>query len=96
MNVYRMKSLSSLTPERHRYNVRTTNKIALIKNNYNIQKRVSTTRVKSFDNDVVTMSYFIGKGVIAFTFFYTSLNYFHYKRLREEYEKENKDNEKEK
>lgn len=94
MNIYRIKPFDSLTPNRHRYTVSTTNKIASIKKNNNIQKRINTIRVKSFNNDVVTMSYFIGKGIIAFTFFYTSLNYFHYKRLREEYEEENKDDKK--
>jgi hypothetical protein len=94
MNVSKIKLFNHLTPNRHRYNVNTTSKITSIKRNYHIQKRSNTIRVKSFNNDIVTMSYFIGKGMIAFTFFYTSLNYFYYKRLREEYEEENKDDQK--
>lgn len=35
-------------------------------------------------------TYYIGKGIILFTMFYTGLNYFYYKRLREEEEKNNK------
>lgn len=91
MTVYRIKSLNSSIPSRHRYNVNTTSRIAYIKKNHH--QRSSTIRVKSFDNDVVSTSYFIGKGIIAFTFFYTSLNYFFYKGLREEYEEDKKDDE---
>jgi len=55
-------------------------------------------------NDVLTTSsYYVGKSIILFTMFYSGLNYFHYKNLREEAEKEqgedskkNKDNEKKK
>ena len=53
-------------------------------------------------NDVLTTgSYYVGKSIILFTMFYTGLNYFHYKSLREEAEKKqgeegkkNKENEK--
>lgn len=92
MHVNRIKSTNRCFNKR-RYNATTTGKIASIKKNYNIQKRNKTVSVKSFNNDIVTMSYFIGKGIVAFTFFYTSLNYFFYKGLREEYEEE-KDEEK--
>jgi len=55
-------------------------------------------------NDALTTgSYYVGKSIILFTMFYSSLNYFHYKNLREEAEKEqgednkkNKENEKKK
>jgi hypothetical protein len=88
MNISRIGSL-----HRHRYNVNTTSKIASIKKNNHIQKRSNSIRAKSFNDDIVSVSYYIGKGIIVFTLFYTSLNYFHYKRLREEYEEENKDDE---
>jgi hypothetical protein len=52
-------------------------------------------------NDVLTTgSYYVGKSIILFTMFYTGLNYFHYKNLREEAEnkqgEEGKENEKKK
>jgi hypothetical protein len=55
-------------------------------------------------NDALTTgSYYLGKSIILFTMFYTGLNYFHYKNLRQEAEKDhnednkkNKDNEKKK
>jgi hypothetical protein len=37
-------------------------------------------------SDVSDISYYVGKSIILFTFFYTGLNYFHYKRLREKQE----------
>jgi hypothetical protein len=44
-------------------------------------------------SDPVTTSYFIGKGVILFTMFYCSMNWWYYKRmredLREDFEEEN-------
>ena len=45
---------------------------------------------KSFDTTdaLTTVSYYVGKSIILFTMFYTGLNYFHYKRLREEAEKD--------
>lgn len=92
MNFHRIKLLNA--PNRHRYNISITSKTTSIKKGYHIPKQKhSVTRVNSLSDDVVSMSYIIGKGIIAFTFFYTSLNYFHYKRLREEYEDEKKDNE---
>ena len=97
MNVCRYKSLNHIIPNRHRYNVSTISKTASIEKRYYQQKRRNTIeRIKSFNNDAVAMSYFIGKGIILFTFFYTSLNYFHYKQLREDYEETNKDDEKKK
>lgn len=81
---------------RHRSNVNTTNKAVSIKKINHIQKRSEIITVKSFNNDVTAMSYIVGKGIIAFTFFYTSLNYIFYKRLREDYEKQTKDDDEKK
>lgn len=92
MNFHRIKLLNA--PNRHRYNTSITSKTTSIKKSNHIPQKQKVTRVNSLSDDVVSMSYIIGKGIIAFTFFYTSLNYFHYKRLREEYEDEKKDNEK--
>lgn len=91
MNVSRITSINRTTSYRNRYNVSTTNKITSIKKNNQIQKRSNIKRVNSLNDDIVSISYFVGKGIIAFTFLYTSLNYFHYKRLREQYEEQNKD-----
>lgn len=41
--------------------------------------------------DITDITYYVGKGIILFTFFYTSLNYFHYKKLREDQEKNEDD-----
>ena len=43
-----------------------------------------TIQVSSFPYEFET--YLIGKSILAFVFFYTSLNWFHYKRTREEIE----------
>lgn len=93
MNVLRIKSINTSSCNRHRYHVKTTNKVASIRKNHHIQKRNNTIRANSLNNDIVSMSYFVGKGIIAFTFFYTTLNYFFYKQLREDYEEDNKNNE---
>ena len=37
---------------------------------------------------IVEMSYYLGKGIILYTMFYCGLNYFMYKQMREEYEKD--------
>jgi hypothetical protein len=53
--------------------------------------RTHVSLIESLD----TTTYFIGKGIILFTMFYCTLNWAHYKRLREDVErreKENKDN----
>jgi hypothetical protein len=47
------------------------------------------TRTNAIDNDIVSVSYTVGKYITLFTFFYTSLNYFLYKKIRED----NEDNE---
>lgn len=82
MNIGQMRTSHTLCHPR-RY-VSTTSKFTTIKKpSYN---KISKTRTNAIQNDVVSLSYIVGKGIIAFTFFYTSLNYFHYKRLREENE----------
>lgn len=63
-----------------------TSKIATIKKPSYINNKIKRSQTNALSNDVVTLSYFVGKGIIAFTFFYTSLNYFYYRRLREDYE----------
>jgi hypothetical protein len=57
--------------------------------------RVVTTKANIAET-AVDASYYIGKGIILFTMFYTGLNYFHYKKLREDIEKSNKDDNKRK
>ncbi len=56
-------------------------------------KRIVKTRqiqTKVAWNDPA-IPYFVGKSVILFTFFYTSLQWMHYRRLRELAEKEDDD-----
>jgi hypothetical protein len=43
-------------------------------------------------NSIATSSYFVSKGIILFTLFYCSMNWWHYRRLRED--EETKDNNK--
>lgn len=44
---------------------------------------------KSIDTEAITtISYYVGKSIILFTIFYTGLNYFHYKQLREDAEED--------
>ena len=70
--------------------VSTTSKIITIKRPSYTTNKISKTRTNAFENDIVSWSYIVGKGIITFTFFYTSLNYLHYKRLREENEEDTK------
>ncbi len=92
-----MMNVSRINPHKF-YNQRyiTTSKITTIKKPSYVSSKIKRSQTNSLSNDVVTLSYFVGKGIIAFTFFYTSLNYFHYKRLREEYEENDEDNKKSK
>ena len=41
--------------------------------------------------DITTTSYFIGKGIILFTMFYTSMNWMYYRGIRKEIERDEKD-----
>lgn len=66
------------------YNTRPT----LIKTNRSPAK---TIRSNAISNDVVEVTYFVGKYVMLFTFFYSSLNYMFYRKEREEQEKYDKD-----
>lgn len=45
------------------------------------------TKVSNFDMTIVDMSYYLGKGIILYTMFFCGLNYFLYRSLREEQEK---------
>lgn len=89
-----MRTLPKVYQRRY---INTTSKITTIKKPSYVNNKISIkTRTNAFESDVVTLSYFVGKGIIAFTFFYTSLNYLYYKRLREEYEEQDKDDKKKK
>ena len=63
------------------YNTRPT----LIKPNRSPAKTIF--RGNAISNDVVEVSYFVGKYVMLFTFFYSSLNYMFYRKEREEQDK---------
>lgn len=94
MVINRVKLPSTVVSNRTRLQSITKSKIANINKHHRIPKHNNIVCVKSSSNELVTMSYLIGKGIIAFTFFYTSLNYLHYKRLREEYDENNKGDDK--
>ena len=66
------------------YNTRPT----LIKPN---RSPVKTIRSNAVSNDVVEVTYFVGKYVMLFTFFYSSLNYMFYRKQREDQEKYDKE-----
>jgi REP element-mobilizing transposase RayT len=93
MNISGMRATPMPKVYQRRY-INTTSRITTIKKPSYVNNKISKTRTNAFQNDMVTMSYFVGKGIVLFTFFYTSLNYFHYKRLREEYEDQSKDDKK--
>jgi hypothetical protein len=57
-------------------------------NNTHFLKRNIQTH--AIPTDIETYSYYIGKGIILFTMFYCTLNWAHYKKLREEDEKNKK------
>jgi REP element-mobilizing transposase RayT len=91
MNRTVMRTTSKIHPRRY---INTTSKITTIKKPSYVNHKIGKTRTNALNEDIVTLSYFVGKGIIAFTFFYTSLNYFHYRRLREEYENKDEDDKK--
>jgi len=53
--------------------------------------RTKTIVRSNFLDTANTITYFVGKGVILFTMFYCTLNWYHYKKLNDEYEKDKKD-----
>lgn len=73
-------------------------KLIKCKHIYKIPILRSKTIVKSDILDTInTTSYIVGKGIILFTMFYCTINWYHYKELNNKYEKEKeKDKEKEK
>jgi hypothetical protein len=57
--------------------------------------KVSTINVRkhaprALNHDMVTMSYFVGKGITLFTMFYTSLNWLMYKQHNDNNKEEDK------
>lgn len=56
------------------------------------QRQVAVPRAGLIEsaNELANSAYFVSKGVILFTMFYCSMNWVHYKRMREEIEKKNK------
>lgn len=46
--------------------------------------KLPKTKALEATNGIVEASYYIGKGIILFTMFYTGLNYFYYKSLRDD------------
>lgn len=56
-----------------------------------VVKPPTTTYQRAMNSDIVTTSYFIGKGITLFTFFYTSLNWWMYKQQRQEFEDDETD-----
>jgi len=41
-------------------------------------------------SDVNTISYFVGKSIILFTMFYCGMNWYHYRSIRKDVEKDDK------
>lgn len=62
-------------------------------NKHDINNRTIKTQA-SLVETLEYSSYIIGKGIIVFTMFYCSLNWLHYKNLREQNEKDNKNKDK--
>jgi hypothetical protein len=57
---------------------------------YRRQQRVNAGLLESVDGFATTM-HIAAKGIILFTLFYSSMNWWYYKRTREDYEKEQKE-----
>jgi hypothetical protein len=49
---------------------------------------VARPRLQSLPPNLVEQSRVVGEGIILFVFFYTSLNYLYYRRIRKEEEEE--------
>jgi hypothetical protein len=60
--------------------------------NVPVTKRILSKPPKAFVDDLQFSTYIIGKGIIVFTMFYCSLNWWYYRNLNEEYDKETKKN----
>ncbi len=56
-----------------------------------VSAKPPTTIQRAINSDIVTTSYFVGKGITLFTFFYTSLNWWMYKQQRKEIEADETD-----
>lgn len=49
--------------------------------------RIPTVKTKSLELDTLnTTTYYIGKSIILFTMFYCTMNWWHYKKIREDSE----------
>lgn len=51
-----------------------------------VRKPVVITKAAAIEE----VSYYVGKGIILFTMFYCTMNWYHYKTLREKHEKKDK------
>lgn len=47
-------------------------------------------RMEKMKSNPLDVSYYVGKSIILFTLFYCGMNWYHYKELREENEKDDK------
>ena len=81
------KHQSSTIATSHKFSFASLFHILQKPNSHIVQRNVQTQAIPT---DFETISYYVGKSVIMFTMFYCSLNWLHYRRLREEEEKSNK------
>jgi hypothetical protein len=93
--------LSSSAVSRKLYNVKTqafrngpSSSVTIVKRPSTYQNKGTVIRRKAIENDMVSVTYTVGKYITLFTFFYTSLNYMFYKSAREEMENNEDDDKK--
>jgi hypothetical protein len=76
---------------KHRMHVFVPKKIHVnkVRTSVKYRERVKT-QITPITVDLETINYFVGKGIILFTMFYCSMNWFMYKRIREKTEETKK------
>lgn len=63
------------------------NRLAIVPRRLQITTAPYVRPLKSWQHDAQMASYFVGKGIVLFTMFYCTMNWWHYRRLREDEEK---------
>lgn len=84
--ITRKPRITNIKPSRRSQNLRLPTYVhkPIFKNNHSNVVCQSSDTVEA----LTVASYYIGKSIILFTMFYSGLNYYNYKRLREEAEKD--------
>lgn len=79
----------SIQPSLARATVRSTRRVQLA-------PRGPVRTKATFTDAIVNSSVIVGQGIVYFTIFYTSMNWWYYRRMREDAEKQNENENKKK